>query len=71
MKRICLSFLLALLLATSALAAPQYIASKLREPFHVTSCEWTQKINSANAVRYETREAAIRDGHRLCEVCSP
>lgn len=63
--------LLALLLTLPALAAPQYVASRIRDPFHSVSCEWAHKISKHNAVYYETREEAMEDGHRPCKVCKP
>ena len=42
-----------------------------REPFHRLSCKWAQKISPKNAVYYNTKEEAIRDGHRPCKVCKP
>lgn len=71
LKRIALSTLAVLLLAAAVLAAPQYVASVNKEPFHRVSCKWAQKISPKNAVYYETREEAIRDGHRPCRVCKP
>jgi micrococcal nuclease len=71
MKRLCLAILAVLLLAACALAEPQYVASSLREPFHVTSCKWAQRISPHNAVYYNTRDEAINDGHRPCKVCNP
>lgn len=70
-KRFALSVIAVLLLAAAVLAAPQYVASINKEPFHRISCRWAQKISSHNAVYYETREGAIRDGHRPCKVCNP
>ena len=71
LKRITLSTLAVLFLAAAVLAAPQYVASINKEPFHRISCRWAQKISPKNAVYYETREEAVRDGHRPCKVCSP
>ncbi|MDR2180007.1 MAG: hypothetical protein LBP21_06840 [Synergistaceae bacterium] len=71
MKRIAVCLLTVLLLAACALAAPQYVASALREPFHLTTCKWAEKISASNAVYYNTREEAIKDGHRPCKVCNP
>jgi micrococcal nuclease len=71
MKRVCLCLLAIFLLAACALAAPQYVASRLREPFHVSSCKWAQRISPANAVYYDTRDKAIDDGHKPCKVCNP
>lgn len=70
-KRLVLSFLAVLLLAAAVLAAPQYVASARKVPFHRVSCRWAQKISPSNAVYYNTREEAIRDGHRPCRVCKP
>ena len=70
-KRLALSILAVLLLAAAVLAAPQYVASANREPFHRLSCRWAQKISPKNAVYYNTKEEAIRDGHRPCKVCKP
>ena len=70
-KRLALSALAVLLLAAAVLAAPQYVASINKEPFHRISCRWAQKISPKNAVYYNTREEAIQDGHRPCKVCRP
>lgn len=59
------------ILAVLLLAAPQYVASIHKEPFHRISCHWAQKISPKNAVYYNTREEAIQDGHRPCKVCTP
>ena len=70
-KRFALSVIAILLLAAAVLAAPQYVASIHKEPFHRLSCRWAQKISPKNAVYYNTREEAIQDGHRPCKVCNP
>lgn len=71
LKRITFSTLAVLLLAAAVLAAPQYVASINKEPFHRISCRWAQKISPKNAVYYNTRQEAIQDGHRPCKVCKP
>lgn len=71
LKRITLSTLAVLFLAAAVLAAPQYVASVNKEPFHRISCRWAQKISPKNAVYYNTREEAVQDGHRPCKVCRP
>lgn len=70
-KRLALSILAVLFLAAAVLAAPQYVASIHKEPFHRISCRWAQKILPKNAVYYNTREEAVQDGHRPCKVCKP
>ena len=71
LKRLTLSFLAVLVLAAAVLAAPGYIASARKIPFHVVTCKWAKKIAPSNAVYYTTREEAIQDGHRPCKVCKP
>lgn len=71
LKRITRSTLAVLLLAAAVLAAPQYVASVNKEPFHRISCRWAQKISPKNAAYYNTREEAVQDGHRPCKVCKP
>ena len=71
LKHIALSTLVVLLLAAAVLAAPQYVASINKEPFHRVSCRWARKISPSNAVYYNTRQEAINDGHRPCKVCRP
>lgn len=70
-KHLALSILAVLFLAAAVLAAPQYVASIHKEPFHRISCRWAQKISPKNAVYYNTREEAVQDGHRPCKVCKP
>lgn len=70
-KRIVLSFVVLFLLAAAVLAAPQYVASINKYPFHRVSCRWAQKISPHNAVYYNTREEAVQAGHRPCKVCNP
>ena len=55
----------------SAMAREQPCPSTIREPFHRSSCKWAQKIAPENLVGYDSREDAIKDGHRPCKVCKP
>lgn len=72
MKHIFVLFAFGIVLfAFSALASPQYIASRTKTPFHTLTCSWGRKISRINAVYYNTREDAIKDGHRPCKVCKP
>lgn len=63
--------LLALAIPAALAGELRYVASRLRAPFHKLSCRWAAEIAPENAVYYETREQAIRDGHRPCRVCDP
>ncbi len=74
MKRIASMLIMLLIFAAttlSAVAAGNYVASRDRAPFHTLSCRWAKKIASENAVYYNTRDEAIKDGHRPCKVCKP
>ncbi len=50
---------------------PAYVASVNREPFHKPSCEWAKKISPQNLATFQTRNEAIKAGHRSCKVCHP
>ena len=71
MKRLIIALIIVCLHSSITLAAPQYIASMLRNPFHNITCTWAKKISPSNAVYYETRSEAINNGHRPCKVCNP
>ncbi len=71
LRHIIISFFIMLLLTLPALADSEYVASRMRKPFHHVSCRWAREIVDSNKVYYETREDAIRDGHRPCKICNP
>ena len=48
-----------------------YVASRLREPFHYSWCQWAQRISEENKEYFRTREEAVKAGHRPCKVCNP
>ena len=51
--------------------AVNYVASRVRLPFHRPDCKWAAKISPKNLEVFETREQAIEAGHRPCKVCNP
>jgi len=55
---LCLLCLLSLVSATGANQA-NYIASRLRAPFHYLTCRSARLITPEHAVYFETREQAI------------
>lgn len=71
LKRIVYSILIVVLIASAVMAAPQFVASKNKGAFHLSTCKWVQKIAPNNVVYYETRDAAIAAGHKPCKVCKP
>lgn len=64
-------FFVAFLLGIANGFPGKYVASKLRHPFHYPSCEWAPKIDFHNMQWFQTRQEAIRAGHRPCKVCNP
>jgi methylphosphotriester-DNA--protein-cysteine methyltransferase len=48
-----------------------YVASVNREPFHRPDCKWARRISLGNLQTFQTREEAIKAGHRPCKVCEP
>ena len=73
MKKLAAAVAILLIFAAAALcaAAGNFIASRDREPFHTLNCSWAKKISPENAVYYNTRDEAVKDGHRPCKVCRP
>lgn len=69
-RLLCLLFLLIHVVASSA-ANPQYIASRLRAPFHYLTCSSAKRMTAEHAVYFDTRDQAIAAGHRPCKVCDP
>lgn len=48
-----------------------YVCSQKSDKFHLTDCEWAQKINPKNKITYNSRDAAVADGRIPCQVCNP
>lgn len=63
-------FLVVITIAASALPG-KYVASRLRAPFHYSSCEWAMKISPRNLEWFQTRQQAIQAWHWPCKVCNP
>lgn len=72
-KRALYAFLAIAFIATSAfaVATPQFVASKESDAFHLSTCKMAQKIKPSNAVYFNTRDEAIKAGHRPCKICKP
>ncbi|MDO5563117.1 MAG: hypothetical protein Q4F74_05830 [Synergistaceae bacterium] len=66
------TLLAATLFAAAAFALPgKYVASRQRDVFHLTTCQWAQKLDKNNRVWYKTRAAAIADHKVPCKTCKP
>jgi methylphosphotriester-DNA--protein-cysteine methyltransferase len=48
-----------------------YVASANRAPFHRITCKWGDRISPQNLQTFQTKEQAIKAGHRPCKVCKP
>ena len=48
-----------------------YMGNKNSLKFHLTSCQWAQRISERNAIYFNTRDDAIDSGHIPCKVCNP
>lgn len=56
---------------SSPATGTEYWASAKTDKFHLSSCEWAQKISDNNKIVYNSREDAISDGKKPCSVCNP
>lgn len=48
-----------------------YVASSKGEPFHQPSCAAAARITAEHLQTYQTREEALKAGHRPCKTCQP
>jgi hypothetical protein len=58
-------------LPTATPVSDGYVTSKNSEVFHRADCKSAAKISAKNAVRYTTRDEAIRAGKKPCHECNP
>ena len=49
----------------------RYVAEAGAKPFHKPHCDFARNIPAANLEEFQTRDAAIRAGHRACHICRP
>ena len=55
----------------SSASDSQVWSSAKSDKFHRPSCEWAQKISESNKIVYDSRDKAIADGKKPCDVCNP
>ena len=48
-----------------------YVAEAGTKPFHKPNCDLAQSIPAARLEEFQSRNAAIRAGHRACHICRP
>jgi hypothetical protein len=52
-------------------AAMVYYGSSKSDKYHLTSCQWAQKIAPSNLVVFKTKTEAAAKGYVPCKVCKP
>ncbi len=70
MKKLLVVTLFLLLFVPFAISA-EFWASKKSNKYHYPHCEWAQKINPANLIKFKSPEDAIKAGYIPCKVCTP
>ena len=60
----------AAVIGPEALSKP-FVASMLHGYFHRSSCRRVQTLSKSTLQGYDTREDAIADGFRACDLCRP
>jgi len=48
-----------------------YCASKNSKVFHKCSCIRMKLVKSANVVKFNSREEAVKSGRHACKICKP
>ena len=48
-----------------------YVGSTSSDKYHISSCEYADKIYEGYLIRYDSAEAAERDGRDPCALCLP
>ncbi|MDD5451102.1 MAG: Ada metal-binding domain-containing protein [Desulfovibrionales bacterium] len=69
-KKLLAVTLFLLLFGPYAISA-EFWASKKSNKYHYPDCEWAQKINPANLIKFKSPEDAIKAGYIPCKVCKP
>ena len=52
-------------------AATVYYGSSKSDKYHLTSCQWAQKISPSNLVVFKNKTEAAAKGYVPCKVCKP
>jgi methylphosphotriester-DNA--protein-cysteine methyltransferase len=47
------------------------VGSKIRDKYHLSTCEWAKKIWKENLIVFKSIEAADSAGYKPCKVCKP
>ncbi len=49
----------------------KYVGSAKSNKYHYPNCEWAQKINPDNLVKFKSAKEAQEAGYVPCKVCRP
>jgi methylphosphotriester-DNA--protein-cysteine methyltransferase len=49
----------------------KYVGSAKSDKYHYPNCEWAQKINPANLVKFKSAKEAQEAGYVPCKICRP
>jgi methylphosphotriester-DNA--protein-cysteine methyltransferase len=49
----------------------KYVGSAKSNKYHYPTCEWAQKINPENLVKFKSAKEAQEAGYIPCKVCRP
>jgi hypothetical protein len=60
-----------LIVCLSMAADYKYVGSSISNKYHYPTCEWAQKINPANLVKFKSAKEALDKGFVPCKVCKP
>ncbi len=70
-KLVVLPFLVMVFVFLASSALAEFWGSKKSNKYHYPTCQWAQKINPGNLVKFVTPEAALKAGFVPCKVCRP
>jgi competence protein ComEC len=65
------SFISVATLPTAHGAESVYHGSSKSDKYHLTSCQWAQKISPNNLVVFKNKAEAAAKGYVPCKVCKP
>ena len=77
LRRLLVTTLLCWCTATAAscgeaeLPPTQFVASSIRVPFHLSTCNRVKRIPADKLVVFEDRESALAAKHEPCVTCRP
>ena len=72
MKKLIAAIISLLILSmATAFAEVGYVGNSNSHKFHYSDCSTLKKMNTANRVNFNSRDAAINAGYVPCKRCKP